>query len=230
VTTWCGQHGGNPRGNLEAAQRGELDHALGLAVEPPVRLVERIHDEPPRVYDTDDVFKEARELAVVAEAHGRGCAQQGTQREQRLEGLGVGNHEGAEHEASQDAKPLDDPTRLALLEGRHLDANGSRDVAPVAQHREGALDAEGKEVAVVRVAARRDEPVSARAEGCAFRVVGLVRRVFVSRAQCCLVLVHTPAQQPQNAFGEALGDVGRRRKTKPQDVLHHVGEHRVLFE
>jgi hypothetical protein len=65
---------------LEAAQRGLLDHAPGLAVEPPVRLVERIHDEPPRAYDTDDVFKEASELAVVAEAHGRGCVQQGAQR------------------------------------------------------------------------------------------------------------------------------------------------------
>jgi hypothetical protein len=121
---------------LSEAECRKSHHALGVIVEPPVRLVERIHYESPRVHDADDVLQKPSELAVVAEAHRRVGVDERPQGGQGLERLVVRDHERADHAVGQDAQPGDDPTRLALLEGRHLDANGRRDVAPVAQHRE----------------------------------------------------------------------------------------------
>ena len=207
VTARRGEQGRDPLVDLVAAKFRKPHDALGVVVEAPVRLVERIHDEAPRVHDADDVLEKPGEFAVVAEAHRRVGVDERPQRLEGLERLGVRDNEGADHGVGKDAKPGDGAAGLPFFERRHLDANGRRDVAPVAQHRERAVDAEGEEVAVVRVAARRDEAVLARAEGSALRVEGLVCRVLIGRTQSCLVLVHTPAQQPQNAFGEALGDV-----------------------
>lgn len=94
MATRRGQQGCNPRGNLVASKRCEFECAIGLTLEPPVRLVEQTHDEPPRVNDAHDVLEETSELAVVVKSHRRGRVQQGAQREQRLERLGEGPHVG----------------------------------------------------------------------------------------------------------------------------------------
>jgi hypothetical protein len=50
------EEGNNPRPCLAAVEVGEVDTALGVTVEPAVRLVERIHDEAARVDGADDLL------------------------------------------------------------------------------------------------------------------------------------------------------------------------------
>jgi ferredoxin len=140
VTARRGEQGRDPLVDLEAAEVRKTHHALGVAVEPPVRLVERIHDEPPRVHDADDVLQEPGEFAVVAEAHRRVGVDERPQGDQGLERLGLRNDEGSDYGIGEGAEPRDGAAGLSFIERRHLDADGRRDVTPVAQHREGAVD------------------------------------------------------------------------------------------
>lgn len=69
VAAGYGEERGSPRLCLAAAEVGEVDATLGVAVKPAVWLVEQMHDESARVDGAYGLLQEPGDFAVVAEEH-----------------------------------------------------------------------------------------------------------------------------------------------------------------
>jgi hypothetical protein len=222
VTSRSGTEGLDPSEGAGDAHVREFDRELGVGRKArrgvAAGLVKAVHGDAAPMDGSGDVLEQAEKFTVVAEEDWfafRDEAEFGD----GAEGFSVGYNDGAVEAIEQEANPEHAAAGLALGRACHDDANVGSQLSPMAEDQEGAGDADGGEVGIVGIAARRDQAVLTGAEGGAFGEVGLVGRVGVSCTEGCFVGVDSLSKDPEDGVGKPLGDVGRWGKAESENVL-----------
>jgi hypothetical protein len=186
--------------------------------------VEAIHWGSSMVDDGADVLEKAEEFTVVTKEDGSlgGKAAQGGD---GAKGFVMGNDDGAVQRVDEKPKPDDARACLALELASHFNTDFTGEDAPVSKNAQGAVGADGQEVAVVGVTADGDEAVLAGAKGGAGTKVLLMDGVGVRCSESCFVGVDTLAEHPHDGVGKTLGNVGRRGEAKAEDIFGDPGGH-----